>query len=194
MIRMNRRSLREATSRELSVSSSIDVASASRSFPLLAAAAMTVLLTSATASARETKLGSIGFELPKDWKIQMDGTERLTASPSGAPDTPPLVMAEFCVPNSARPCPAAEAPNAEKTGCVEPQFNTKNGLTQSMRNAGYVRESPPRQACSTLLWAISWPPHGHFAWCISLRTRISHPTNSSTIWPRLSAKSDVTVP
>ena len=125
MIRMNRRSLREATSRELSVSSSIDVASASRSFPLLAAAAMTVLLTSATASARETKLGSIGFELPKDWKIQMDGTERLTASPSGAPDTPPLVMAEFCVANSARPCPPAEAPNAEKTGCVAPQSSTK---------------------------------------------------------------------
>jgi hypothetical protein len=99
--------------------------SASRSSPLVAAAALTVLLTSATASARETKLGSIGFELPKEWKVQLDGTERLTASPSGTPNSPPLVMAEFCVPNSARPCPAAEAPNAEKTGCVEPQLNTK---------------------------------------------------------------------
>ena len=63
--------------------------------PLLAAKLpiWTVLLTAATAYARETKLGSIGFELPKDWKVQMDGTERLTASPTGTPDAPPLVMA-----------------------------------------------------------------------------------------------------
>jgi hypothetical protein len=101
------------------------VATASRSFRKLAAAALAVLLMSVTAPARETKLGSIGFELPKDWKVQMDGTERLTASPSGATDTPPLVMAEFCILNSDRTCPAAEAPNAEKTGCIEPQLSTK---------------------------------------------------------------------
>jgi hypothetical protein len=91
--------------------------------PVLAATAL--LVTSASASTRETKLGAIGFELPKDWKVRMDGTERLTASPTATPDTPPLVMAEFCVPNSERPCPPAEAPNAAKTGCVEPQLNTK---------------------------------------------------------------------
>lgn len=100
-------------------------ASGSRSFALLAAAGLALLLTAVTASTRETKLGSIGFELPKDWKVQMDGTDRLTASPTGTPDTPPLVMAEFCVPSTDRPCPPAEAPNAEKTGCVDPQSNTK---------------------------------------------------------------------
>ena len=108
-------------------------ASASRSPPLLAAAALALLLTSVTAATRETKLGSIGFELPKDWKVQMDGAERLTASPSGTPDTPPLVMAEFCVANSDRPCPPVEAPNAEKTGCVNPRLNTKqwpHGVTE----------------------------------------------------------------
>ena len=91
----------------------------------LSVAATALLLVSVTASARETKLGSIGFELPKDWKIQMDGADRLTASPTSAGDTPPLVMAEFCVANSNRPCPPAEAPNAEKTGCIDPQVNTK---------------------------------------------------------------------
>ncbi len=101
------------------------MATTSRSFRQLAAAALAVLLMSVTAPARETKLGSIGFELPKDWKVQMDGTERLTASPSGTPDAPPLVMAEFCIANSDRTCPAAEAPNAEKTGCVEPQLSTR---------------------------------------------------------------------
>ena len=101
------------------------MATASCSFRQLAAAALAVLLTSVTAPARETKLGSIGFELPKDWKVQMDGTKRLTASPSGTPDAPPLVMAEFCIVNSDRSCPAAEAPNAEKTGCIEPQLSTK---------------------------------------------------------------------
>jgi hypothetical protein len=110
MIRINRRPPRE---------------SASRSPALLAAAALALLLTSVTAATRETKLGSIGFQLPKDWKVQMDGAERLTASPSGTPDTPPLVMAEFCVANPDRPCPPVEAPNAEKTGCVVPQLNTK---------------------------------------------------------------------
>jgi hypothetical protein len=118
MIRINRWPLRE---------------SASRSPPLLAAAALALLLTSVTAATRETKLGSIGFELPKDWKVQMDGAERLTASPSGTPDAPPLVMAEFCVANSDRPCPPVEAPNAEKTGCVDPRLNTKqwpHGVTE----------------------------------------------------------------
>jgi hypothetical protein len=118
MITINRRPLREP---------------ASRSPPLLAAAALALLLTSVTAATRETKLGSIGFELPKDWKVQMDGAERLTASPSGTPDTPPLVMAEFCVANSDRPCPPVEAPNAEKTGCVDPRLNTKqwpHGVTE----------------------------------------------------------------
>jgi hypothetical protein len=110
MVRIDRRSRRE---------------SAWRPFPLFAVAALALLLASVTASTRETKLGSIGFELPKDWKVQMDGTERLTASPSSAPDMPPLVMAEFCVPNSERPCPPAEAPNAEKTGCIDPQSNSK---------------------------------------------------------------------
>jgi hypothetical protein len=112
--RSHRPSLREFASRELSV----------RSFALLATA-LALLLTSLTASTRETKLGSVGFELPKNWKIQMDGTERLTASPAGTPDTPPLIMAEFCVASSGGSCPAAEAPNAEKTGCVQPQFSTK---------------------------------------------------------------------
>jgi hypothetical protein len=133
MVRINRRSLRGSASRQLSCDGSAEVATASRSFPLLAAVALALFLTSVTASTRETKLGSIGLELPKDWKVQMDGTERLTASPSGAPDTPPLVMAEFCVPSSERPCPPAEAPNAEKTGCTAPQLNTKSwphGVTE----------------------------------------------------------------
>jgi len=124
MVRINRRSLRESASREPAHGSS-EVTTGSRLSPPLAAAALALLLTSVTASTRETKLGSIGFELPKDWKVQMDGTERLTASPLGAPDTPPLVMAEFCVPNSNPPCPPVEAPNAEKTGCVNPQLSTK---------------------------------------------------------------------
>jgi hypothetical protein len=102
MIRLNRRPLRKAAS-----------------------AVLALLLISGMAFTRETKLGSIGFELPKDWKVQMDGADRLTASPTGAPDTPPLVMAEFCVANSDRPCPPAEAPNAEKTGCIDPQLSTK---------------------------------------------------------------------
>jgi hypothetical protein len=125
MVRINRWSLRESASRQLSVTGSTEVSTASRSYPLLAAAALALLLTSLTASTRETKLGSIGFELPKNWKVELDGTDRLTASPSGTPNTPPLVMAEFCVPSSDRPCPPAEAPNAEKTGCTEPQLNTK---------------------------------------------------------------------
>ncbi len=123
MIRMNRRPLRMPDSREQS--GSCEATMASRRLPPWVAAALALLLTSVTASARETKLGSIGFELPKDWKIQMDGTDRLTASPSDTPAAPPLVMAEFCVTNSERPCPAAEAPDAAKTGCVGPQFNTK---------------------------------------------------------------------
>jgi hypothetical protein len=109
----------------LAVAGSTEGTPASGLSPLSAAAALALVLASVTASTRETKLGSIGFELPKDWKLQMDGTDRLTASPTGTPDTPPLVMAEFCVANSARPCPPAEAPNAEKTGCVAPQSSTK---------------------------------------------------------------------
>ena len=125
MIWLNRLSLRKPASRELSACGTTELATAPRSLLLLAAAALTLLVTSVTASTRETKLGSIGFELPKNWKVQMDGTERLTASPTGTPDAPPLVMAEFCVANSDRPCPPAEAPNAAKTGCVEPQLNNK---------------------------------------------------------------------
>ena len=94
----------------------------------------------------------------------MDGAERLTASPSGTPNAPPLVMAEFCVLNSDQACPPVEAPNAEKTGCVDPQLNTKQWLTASPKSAGYVR-GPPQQACSTLLWATSSLPPGRFAWC-----------------------------
>src|SRR5271163_3794249 len=124
MVRINRRSLRESASREPAHGSS-EVTTGSRLSPPLAAAAVALLLTSVTATGRETKLGSIGFELPKDWKVQMDGTERLTASPSGATDALPLVMAEFCVVASDRPCPAAEAPNAAKTGCVEPRSISK---------------------------------------------------------------------
>jgi len=133
MIGINRLSFRKSASRELSVCATTRVATASRSFPLWAAAAVVLLLPSITAPARETKLGSIGFELPKDWKVQMDGTDRLTASPTGTPDAPPLVMAEFCVASSDRSCPPAEAPNAAKTGCVEPQLSTKqwpHGVTE----------------------------------------------------------------
>jgi hypothetical protein len=125
MTRIDRWPHRESASRELSVSGSTKLATASRWPPLLAAAALALLLTSVAAATRETRLGSIGFELPKDWKVQMDGAERLTASPSGAADRPPLVMAEFCVAHSDQPCPPVEAPNAEKTGCVDPQLNTK---------------------------------------------------------------------
>lgn len=125
MVKINHRSLRESASRESFAYGSANVASASRLSPSLAAAALALLLTSMTASTRETKLGSIGFELPKDWKVQMDGAERLTASPSGTPNAPPLVMAEFCALNSDQACPPVEAPNAEKTGCVDPQLNTK---------------------------------------------------------------------
>ncbi|HTV95429.1 MAG TPA: hypothetical protein VME42_05485 [Steroidobacteraceae bacterium] len=93
---------------------------------LLAAAATALLLTTAPAAyGRETMLGSVGLELPKHWKIQMDGTERLTASPSGRPTAPPLVMAEFCAANPQRPCPAAVAPDAAKTGCVNPRLDTR---------------------------------------------------------------------
>jgi len=133
MIWISRRPLRESASRESYNASSAEVPRTSRSFPLSATAALALLLASMTASTRETKLGSIGFELPKDWKVQMDGANRLTASPTGAPETPPLVMAEFCVPNSDQPCPPAEAPNAEKTGCVEPKLSTKQwsrGVTE----------------------------------------------------------------
>jgi hypothetical protein len=97
----------------------------SRINPVWAATLLALLLASLPAAARETKLGTVGFDLPKDWKVQMNGADRLTASPSGTPDTPPLVMAEFCVPNASQPCPPAEAPNAEKTGCVEPQSSSK---------------------------------------------------------------------
>ena len=122
MIRLIRLSLRKPAARGFC---STTEPAAEPSSLLLLAAAVALLVTSVSASTRETKLGSIGFELPKDWKVQMDGTERLTASPTGTPDAPPLVMAEFCVTNSDRPCPPAEAPNAAKTGCVEPQLNTK---------------------------------------------------------------------
>ena len=125
MIWICRLRLRKSASRALSVHHFTEMARASHSYSLWAPVAMALLLISVTAPSRETKLGSIGFELPKDWKIQLDGAERLTASPSGAPNAPPLVMAEFCVVNSDRPCPAVEAPNAAKTGCVDPQFNTK---------------------------------------------------------------------
>jgi hypothetical protein len=122
MIWLNGLSLRKPAAREFCPTT--ELATTPRSLLLLAAAAA-LLLASASAPTRETKLGAIGFELPKDWKVQMDGTERLTASPTATPDTPPLVMAEFCVTNSAQPCPPVEAPNAAKTGCVEPQLNTK---------------------------------------------------------------------
>jgi len=125
MMRIRYWSVRTSASRRRSITRSTEVPTAPGPFSLLAASALLLLLTSATASTRETKLGSIGFELPKDWKLQMDGADRLTASPTGAADTPPLVMAEFCVANSDRPCPPVEAPNAEKTGCVEPQSSTK---------------------------------------------------------------------
>jgi hypothetical protein len=126
MIWINRSSHRKSASRELSACGSTEAATASRSLPVLVPAAVAaLLLMSLSAPARETKLGSIGFELPKNWKVQMDGTERLTASPLDSPDKPPLVMAEFCVANSDRSCPAAEPPNAARTGCVEPQLNTK---------------------------------------------------------------------
>jgi hypothetical protein len=133
MIWINRRSIRESAARKSYIAGSTEVAGTSGSFPLAATTALALLLASMTASTRETKLGSIGFELPKDWKVQMDGTNRLTASPTGAAETPPLAMAEFCVPNSEQPCPPAEAPNAEKTGCVEPKLNTKqwsHGVTE----------------------------------------------------------------
>ncbi len=96
------------------------------SFRVLAAAAAALLLTSvAAASGRETKLGSIAFELPRDWKVDTDGIKRLVASPSPAPNTPPLVMAEFCLAASGQPCPPAEAPDAARTACIEPQVTTK---------------------------------------------------------------------
>lgn len=126
-----------------------------RSLPLSAAAAVALLLTSVTAPGRETKLGAIGFELPKDWKIQMDGADRLTASPSGAPNAPPLVMAEFCVVTSDRPCPAAEAPNAAKTGCVEPQLSTK----QWPRGVVEKRWVCPRVASAAGVYSLAV---GHF--------------------------------
>lgn len=124
MMGSHRWPLRESTPRELCVPGSSGPAP-SRSFLFLATATLALLLTSVPASTRETTLGSVGFELPKNWKIQLDGTERLTASPTGTPDTPPMAMAEFCAASSGRSCPAAEAPNAEKTGCVQPQSSTK---------------------------------------------------------------------
>ncbi len=103
------------------------MATVPRSVGLLAAAAAAVLLMSQAAAASDqiTKLGSVAFELPGGWKVETDGTERLTASPSGTPDTHALVMAEFCDLATGRQCPAAEAPDAAKTGCADPQLNTK---------------------------------------------------------------------
>ncbi len=95
-----------------------------RSFRRLAAAAA-ILLLATTASGGETKLGSIAFEVPRDWKVETDGMTRLVASPAPAPNTPPLVMAEFCSFASGQPCPPAEAPDPAKTGCVAPQVNAK---------------------------------------------------------------------
>ena len=155
MIWINRRSPRKSAWRKLSVGRSTEVATASRSFPLWTAAALALLLTSVTASTREAKLGSIGLELPKNWKVQMDGTERLTASPTAAPDTPPLVMAEFCVANSDRPCPPVEAPNAEKTGCVDPRLNTK----QWPRGVNEKRWICPRVASAAGVFNLAV---GHF--------------------------------
>ena len=151
MAKINRASLRGSASRKFDGSRA---ATASRSSPLLAMA-LALLLASVTASTRETKLGSIGFELPKDWKVQMDGTDRLTASPSGAPDAPPLVMAEFCVPNSGQPCPPAEAPNAEKTGCIDPQLNSK----QWPRGVAEKRWICPRVASAAGVFNLAV---GHF--------------------------------
>lgn len=118
MIRINRLPLRKSASRKVCTATS-------HSLPGWMAATAALLLASGTAPGRETQLGSIGFELPKDWKVQLDGAERLTASPSGMPAAPPLVMAESCVVTSDRPCPAAEAPDPTKTGCIDPQVITK---------------------------------------------------------------------
>lgn len=162
MIWVNRLLLRKSAPRGLSGRASNEAAAASHSFPLWAAAAGALLLMSATVAGRETKLGSIGFELPKNWKVQMDGTERLTASPSGAPNAPPLVMAEFCTPSPDRPCPAAEAPNAAKTGCVGPQLSTKqwpHGIVEK-------RWICPRVASSAGVYSLAV---GHFttpAWTL----------------------------
>ena len=69
MVRMNSLLLRKSASGKF-------CRTTSRSFPAWMAATVALLLASGTAPGRETKLGSIGFELPKDWKVQMDGTER----------------------------------------------------------------------------------------------------------------------
>ena len=162
MIWIYRLPLRRSASRRLSVRGSTEMATASRSFSPVAAAVVALLLTSVTAAGRETKLGSIGFELPKDWKVQMDGTERLTASPSGSPEAPPLVMAEVCVVSPDRPCPAAEAPNAAKTGCVEPQLSTK----QWPHGVAEKRWICPRVASSAGVFSLAV---GHFiapAWTL----------------------------
>jgi hypothetical protein len=137
MLRMNRLPLRESAARRLP------------------AAALAMLLVCVTAAGRETKLGAVSFELPKDWKIQMDGADRLTASPTGAPETPPLVMAEFCVPASDHPCPPAEPPNAQKTGCTLPQFNTK----QWSRGVAEKRWICPRVASAAGVFNLAV---GHF--------------------------------
>jgi hypothetical protein len=155
MIGMNRRPLRKRVARERFVRGFTEVATASRSSRQFAAAVLALLLTSVTAPARETRLGAIGFELPKDWKVETDGTERLTASPSGSADTPPLFMAEFCLANSGHSCPAVEAPNAEKTGCVEPQLTTK----QWRHGVAEKRWICPRVASATGVYSLAV---GHF--------------------------------
>ena len=133
MFGSNRWPPRKSRPRDKSVSGSTEAARVARSLSLSAAAVLALLLASVSASPRETKLGFIGFDLPKDWRIQMDGTDRLTASPAGTTETPPFVMAEFCLANSGRPCTPADAPNAEKTGCIDPQLNSKqwsHGVTE----------------------------------------------------------------
>ena len=162
MIWVNRSLLRKFASRGRCGRGSAEAATAPPSFPLLAAAAGALLLMSAPAPARETKLGSVGFELPKDWKVRMDGTERLTASPSAAPNALPLVMAEFCAPSPEQPCPPAEAPNAAKTGCVGPQLSAKqwpHGIVEK-------RWICPRVASATGVYTLAV---GHFiapAWTL----------------------------
>ena len=193
MVKINRLSLRESASRESFAYGSADVATRRVCLLALAAAALALLLTSMTAATRETKLGSIGFELPKDWKVQMDGTERLTASPSGTPNAPPLVMAEFCVSNSGQAMSTRRGSERRKDRMRRSADEHQAMVSRSRRKALDMSASRVlRRRVSTLPWAISSLPPGRFAWCTSLRIRISRRTSFSMIWPRRSERTDVT--
>ncbi len=101
------------------------MASVPRMFGLMVAAAA-MLLAPVTSSARRAKLGAITFDLPHNWKVESDQSERLFASGSGSPYTPPVVIMEFCSSSSKLACPTTEAPDAKLEGCTNPQLSEKS--------------------------------------------------------------------